>query len=265
MIYFDISEISENQLKSIGIYKIINTINGDFYIGSALRSFNERFKEHSRYYEQWKNKELKRSHHPILWNAYNKYDIKNFKIEILKEMIGSTKDEILKEEEDFILTLKPVYNICQHPSVGGSPNLGKKLTDEWKDKITKKSKEYKHSEEILIKVTKNNKNNANKIEMINDSEILKFESFKEASDYFKVTPASIQNALKRTGKFRGYIINVLSKQSRKIKIFKDSEELIFNSFNECNRYFNMWSGYTSTLINKKIKNLFIEKYEYELI
>ena len=27
----------------------------------------------------------------------------------------------------------------------------------------------------------------------------------------------------------------------------------------------MWRGYTSTLINKKIKNLFIEKYEYELI
>lgn len=101
--------------------------------------------------------------------------------------------------------------------------------------------------------------------MVNDYEILKFESFKEASDYFKVTPASIQNALKRTGKFRGYIINVLSKQSRKIKIFKDSEELIFNSFNECDRYFNMWRGYTSTLINKKIKNLFIEKYEYELI
>lgn len=265
IIYFDISEISESKLKSIGIYKIINTITKDFYIGSATRNFKERFKEHSRYYEQWKNKELKRSHHPILWNAFNKYDISNFKIEILKELNGKTKEEILKEEENFILLLKPVYNICQNPTVGGSPNKGKKLSEEWKNNISEKSKKYKHSEETLKKVTQNNKNNANRIELTKDEECLTFNSWKECSEFFKITSGAIQNAFKRSGKFKDYKIKVISKQSKTIKVFKDKEELIFISFSECDKYFNMWRGYTSTLVNKKSKNLIIDKYKFELI
>ena len=264
-IYFDISEISKSQLNSVGIYKIINTITKDFYIGSATRNFKERFKEHSRYYEQWKNKELKRSHHPILWNAFNKYDISNFKIEILKELNGKTKEEILKEEETFILTLKPCYNICQHPIVGGSPNKGRKLSKEWKDNIATKSKEYKHSEETLKKVTQNNKKNANKIELTKDEIILIFNSWTDAGEYFKVSSSAIQNAFKRSGVFREYNINVKSKQSKMIKVFKDNSEIIFNSFSECDNYFNMWRGYTSTLVNKQTKSLIIDKYKYELI
>ena len=50
-----------------------------------------------------------------------------------------------------------------------------------------------------------------------------------------------------------------------IKVFKDNSEIIFNSFSECDNYFNMWRGYTSTLVNKQTKNLIIDKYKYELI
>ena len=48
-------------------------------------------------------------------------------------------------------------------------------------------------------------------------------------------------------------------------IFKDSEILEFNSYNECDRYFNMWRGYTSELIHKKDDSKFLDKYKYELI
>lgn len=52
-------------LKSVGIYKITNTITGDFYIGSSKRNFKERFKEHCRCYEQFKIGE-KHNIHPKL-------------------------------------------------------------------------------------------------------------------------------------------------------------------------------------------------------
>lgn len=53
VITFNISELDEKVLSKKGIYKIINTITNDFYIGSASRTFKERFKEHCRYYEQY--------------------------------------------------------------------------------------------------------------------------------------------------------------------------------------------------------------------
>lgn len=64
-ILFIMSEKDKLSLKSIGIYKITNTITNDFYIGSCDRNFNERFKEHCAYYIQNKEGRCK-IHHPIL-------------------------------------------------------------------------------------------------------------------------------------------------------------------------------------------------------
>lgn len=259
-----IHKLTKEDLKNIGIYKIINTINNHFYIGSSERKFNERFKEHCRYYEQWKEG-TKKCMHPILWQAYDKYGIENFKVEILEVLNNKTHEEILKCEEYYILNLNPEYNICKYPTNGGKPNLGKKLTDEWKANITKKSSEYKHSEETLKIVSNNNKINASKIELIKDSESLCFNSWVEVAKYFNVSSSAIQNAYKRTGKFREYTINKLTKQSKSIKVFIEDNFIIFNSFNECDKYFNMWRGYTSTLISSKANKLIINKYKFEIL
>lgn len=45
----------------------------------------------------------------------------------------------------------------------------------------------------------------------------------------------------------------------------DNEEIIFNSYGECDRYFDMWKGYTSELLQKKSKQLIKNKYDYEII
>lgn len=202
-IYFDLTGINNDNLLSVGVYKIINKINNNFYIGSSDRSFKERFKEHCRCYELFKEGNY-RNIHPILWRAYNKYGINNFKVELIEILNNKTSQEILEREEYYIRTLNPEYNICKFPTVGGKPNLGIKLSEEWKQKIAKKSSVYKHSSETLSTVIKNNKNNAVKLKMINtiNNEELFFNSWKDAGNYFNITPEALQKANKRIGIYK---------------------------------------------------------------
>ena len=269
IIVFDLSKIiDENSLLSVGIYKITNKINGDFYIGSSDRDFKERFKEHCRYYEMYKEGNYKNIH-PKLWNAYDEFGIENFEIELIEILDGKTTKEILEREEYFIHELKPQYNICLYPTQGGKPNLGKKLSEEWKQHIGEKSKLYKHSEETLKKVTENNKKGACKLKLVNKEteEELNFNSWKEAANYFNVTPEAISNAMKRTGYFRKiWKIEKLSTQKKQIKVYlENNESIIFSSYSECDKYFNMWRGYTSELTKKKSKQLIKEKYKFEIL
>ena len=86
--------------KIIGIYKITNTVTGDFYIGSS-KNVKRRWKEH-KYYIKCKN-------HPNnpMYLDMQKYGVDKFVFEILEE----TESEHLKEtEQKFIETLKPTYN-----------------------------------------------------------------------------------------------------------------------------------------------------------
>ena len=86
--------------KIIGIYKITNTITGDFYIGSSknvkLRLAKHKFKS------TWKNY----PNNPMYLDM-QKYGIDKFAFEILAE----AEEEKLKEvEQKFIELLKPTYN-----------------------------------------------------------------------------------------------------------------------------------------------------------
>ena len=72
-------------------------------------------------------------------------------------------------------------------------------------------------------------------------------------------------ALKKNKPYKNYTIEKLSEQKKKIKVFIENDILIFNSFNECDKYFNMWSGYTSNLTHKVNKQKFLDKYKYEII
>lgn len=49
-ILFDINNLNETLLESKGVYKITNKINGNFYIGSTVRSFKENIAENLCYF-----------------------------------------------------------------------------------------------------------------------------------------------------------------------------------------------------------------------
>ena len=87
-------------MKICGIYKITNTITGDFYIGSS-NDVKRRWKEH-----KWPSRWKQCKNNPMYLDM-RKYGIENFVFEVLEEV----EIEKLKEKEQyFIETLKPAYN-----------------------------------------------------------------------------------------------------------------------------------------------------------
>ena len=86
--------------KLTGIYKITNTITGDFYIGSS-NDVKKRWAVH-KCTSTWKN-------HPNnqLYQDMRKYGTDKFAFEILAEV---EIDKLKETEQQFIETLKPTYN-----------------------------------------------------------------------------------------------------------------------------------------------------------
>ena len=87
-------------MKISGIYKITNTITGDFYIGSS-NNVKLRWREH-----KWPSTWNRCKSNPM-YQDMQKYGTDKFAFEILTEV----EPEHLKETEQyFIETLKPIYN-----------------------------------------------------------------------------------------------------------------------------------------------------------
>ena len=112
-----------------GVYKITNTITGDFYIGSS-NNVKRRFAEHKC---------------PSIWNKYpNKQlyqDMKKLGVDKFElQVIAEVEIEKLKEiEQYFIETLKPTYN--SNRAKGW--DIERKKESDKKYEKTDKRKEYK--------------------------------------------------------------------------------------------------------------------------
>lgn len=127
-------------MKQAGIYKIVNQVNNQIYIGSSVNL--ERRK-----YNHFKSL-LKGCHqNQHLQNAYNLYGKDNFIFEIIEIIsfdVDDFKHYLLQREQFWIDNLHPNYNIFQ---TAGSP-LGFHHSKETKIKISqttlgkKKSKEH---------------------------------------------------------------------------------------------------------------------------
>ena len=88
-----------------GIYQIRNVINGKVYIGSTIRNFKVRWKEH--------RSELRsnRHHSRHLQNAWNKYGESNFSFEIVEYVTNNiTERVLLNKEQSYFDNRKPEYN-----------------------------------------------------------------------------------------------------------------------------------------------------------
>ena len=86
--------------KISGIYKITNSVTGDFYIGSS-KDVKHRWTCH-KIPSTWN----KCSNNPM-YQDMQKYGLENFVFEILAEI---EEDSLKEAEQKFIETLKPTYN-----------------------------------------------------------------------------------------------------------------------------------------------------------
>jgi group I intron endonuclease len=116
-----------------GIYKIINTSNNNFYVGSSA-NIRKRRERHFRYL---RNGEHENKH---LQNAFNKYGESAFLFKIIKYVEPS----LLLEEEQLLLTEhfgQPyLYNIC--PTAGSPSVKGRIKTEEHRQKIASSVKKF---------------------------------------------------------------------------------------------------------------------------
>ena len=86
--------------KISGVYKIMNTVTKDFYIGSS-KNVKRRWVEH-KCKSKWKNY----PNNP-LYKDMQKYGVDKFELQVIDEV----EPESLKEaEQQFIEMLKPIYN-----------------------------------------------------------------------------------------------------------------------------------------------------------
>ena len=123
-------------MKISGVYKITNTITGDFYVGSS-KDINRRLAAH-KWPSVWKNRPNNQ-----MYLDMQKYGVDKFDFQILEEV----EESFLKEaEQKFIETLKPTYN--QMNAKGLNIEMYKEYQKEYKksDKYKEYQKEYKKSD-----------------------------------------------------------------------------------------------------------------------
>lgn len=131
--------IIESNSNFSGIYKITNSVNGKFYVGSAV-NFARRKNEHIR------NLKAGTHHSKRLQAAFNKYGESAFDFNII--CIVENKDALIHSEQiylDMLCNVKSSYNTCK---VAGS-TAGVLASEETKAKM-RKSREFT-SEETRIK------------------------------------------------------------------------------------------------------------------
>ena len=114
-------------MKICGIYKITNTITGDFYIGSS-KNVKHRLADH-KCQSRWNEK----PNNPM-YQDMRKYGIDKFAFEILEVV----EESFLKEtEQKFIELLKPTYNNYRAKGLD---------IERCKERMKKYNKKYKQSE-----------------------------------------------------------------------------------------------------------------------
>ena len=121
--------------KIIGIYKITNTVTGDFYIGSS-KDVKQRWSNHKKH-STWKN-------HPNnqMYLDMKKYGTDKFEFQVIVEV---EIEELKEREQYFIETLKPSYN--NYNAKGWDIERQKKHKKEYNKEYNKTEKGKKYQKE----------------------------------------------------------------------------------------------------------------------
>lgn len=158
MIFNDIDKYASEK----GIYQILNKVNGKIYIGQALEGFQRRYWHH-----QWCLKTNCHCNH-YLQHAWNKYGEKNFEFSVVH--ILQNNESIDELEKQYIIAMKSMFHEHGYNmQSGGQPKqlhrfhsaesrkiigqknrqhmLGRKLSEETREKMRKSSQHKGPSEE----------------------------------------------------------------------------------------------------------------------
>lgn len=135
-----------------GIYKIVNLVNGKFYIGSCV-NFKKRKTRHLM--------DLKKNRHHslLLQRAFNKYGIENFIFEFIEECF-----DILKVEQTYLnkIDFSKSYNVSRFASGGdricGNPNEENIRLKIKKTNSLKRPKKEKVLKDKIVKIGDKNSN-----------------------------------------------------------------------------------------------------------
>lgn len=124
-------------MKIIGIYKITNTVTGDFYIGSS-KNIKQRLAVH-KCQSTWKNN----SNNPM-YQDMQKYGVDKFEFEIIAEV---EPDSLKEAEQQFIEMLKPTYNDrnAYDLDVERYKEWHKERYNKYKEEILEQRKQYRES------------------------------------------------------------------------------------------------------------------------
>ena len=139
----------------IGIYKIINTITNDYYLGSSA-DIESRWKSH--------RSNLNNNHHinQYLQNAWNFYGETNFLFTIELSCDGYSRSELFATEQFFLDTTPGKYNLSK--SAGGGDNISnhpdrlsiiEKISSSLKNKFANMSEEAR----IALTISRSGENN----------------------------------------------------------------------------------------------------------
>lgn len=116
------------KINTCGIYKIVNTVTGECYVGQSQR-VEKRIKEHFRLLRHGKHT------NPRLQNAYNKYGAENFYGELEIECVNFEELDALENAficGDAWFEEKTVYNIADFAK---APMRGKTHSPEVRERI----------------------------------------------------------------------------------------------------------------------------------
>lgn len=238
----------------VGIYKITNKINGKVYIGQSV-DIDKRKREHLNNY---KRDEIK---HYILYRAINKYGVNNFEFEVI---CGCSIDELDDLEIKYIKLYNSYKGNGYNMTLGGGgvrglkPWLGKKHTQETKNKIRKSHMGKKLSKETIEKLKSIRKGNKYR---------LGIKHTKETIEKLRVLNMGENNAMygKSHSKETKEKISIAKKgkgNSRSRKIICLNDMKIFNSMIETANYYGVRTDSLSNVCRGKYKKTKGYKFMY---
>lgn len=173
---------------SIGIYKILNHVTGDYYIGSSKNLFRRK-EEHFGKLKSKKHKNV------ILQRAWDKYGENNFVFEIIETCDIS----LLLDRENFYLSKNPKYNIAKVAKGGdtitNNPNR-KNIIEKISINSSGKNNpnyggKFKNDTWLHKQKISNSKVHLKIIDTIT-GEIIIFLNSKDAAKHFECSPSTIR-------------------------------------------------------------------------